>query len=206
MVLDEAADVLRDGLACDVAPSLNLFGDLPRDIVGPMPKHVEAITRTGALNSPEIRSAITVSKSRVRYRFRDKRCHGHRSYPLRDRPFQNRCEARSSVTNSCVSSLARTQQKRHAPQDRQQPAQPAQAAQPTMMPMQPPQPPMNPPPQRQPPQPRQPQPRQPQPPQRPQPQAAICRSGPGPALVSLSKRLNVARLTSAISSSPRTKR
>jgi len=79
------------------------------------------------------------------------------------------------------------QQRRQAPHERQQAAHEinAQETQPQ------PQPPQR-------------QPRQPQPPQRqrPQPQAAICRSGPGPALVSLSKRLNVARLTSAISSSP----
>ena len=77
------------------------------------------------------------------------------------------------------------QQRRQTPHERQQPPQPAQPAQP---------------------QPLQPQPRQPaqprQPPQR-QPQAICCT----PLLpFSLSKRWKVARLTSAISSSPSTKR
>jgi outer membrane biosynthesis protein TonB len=79
------------------------------------------------------------------------------------------------------------QQRRQTPHERQQPPQAAHETQPQPQP--------KPTPQR--------QPRHPQPPQRPQrphPQAAICRYGP--ALVSLSKRLNVARLTSAISSSP----
>jgi hypothetical protein len=79
------------------------------------------------------------------------------------------------------------QQRRQTPHERQQEAHEttAQETQPQPQPT----------PQRQP---RHPQP--PQRPQRPQPQAAICTRGP--ALVSLSKRLNVAKLTSAISSSP----
>jgi len=78
------------------------------------------------------------------------------------------------------------QQRRQTPQERQQAAHEttAQETQPQPQPA----------PQR--------QPRHPQPPQRQRPhaQAAICTRGP--ALVSLSKRLNVAKLTSAISSSP----
>jgi len=77
------------------------------------------------------------------------------------------------------------QQRRQTPHERQQAPQAAQETQPQPQPM----PMRQPPPQR--------QPRHPQPPQR---QPAICTRGP--ALVSLSKRLNVARLTSAISSSP----
>ena len=41
VVLDEVADVLGDRLACDVAPFLNLFGDLSRDFAGPMLASVE---------------------------------------------------------------------------------------------------------------------------------------------------------------------
>jgi hypothetical protein len=77
------------------------------------------------------------------------------------------------------------QQRRQTPHERQQAPHATQETQPHPQP----------PPQRQP---RHPQP--PQRPQRPQPQAAICTRGP--TMVSLSKRLNVARLTSAISSSP----
>jgi hypothetical protein len=41
MVLNEAPDAFGDWLAREVASFLDFFGDLPRDIVGPMPKHVE---------------------------------------------------------------------------------------------------------------------------------------------------------------------
>ena len=41
MVFDEIPDAVRDRLACEVASFLDFFGDLLRDIVGPMPKHVE---------------------------------------------------------------------------------------------------------------------------------------------------------------------
>ena len=109
--------------------------------------------------------------------------------------------------------IASIQQKRQTPQDRQQPPTP-----------QPPQITPQPPPQPTPPQPAQPQPLQPaqprhpppppqprhpppppQPRHPPQPQPrAICVKRPVP--FSLSKRWKVARLTSTISSSPRTKR
>jgi hypothetical protein len=88
------------------------------------------------------------------------------------------------------------QQRRQTPHDKQQPPKP-----------QPPQPPQPQPPQ---PQPLQPQPRPrhppplPQPWHPPQPLRASCVKPPLP--FSLSNRWNVARLTSAISSSPRTKR
>jgi hypothetical protein len=41
VLFDETPDALRDRLACEVASFLDFFGDLLRDIVGPMPKHVE---------------------------------------------------------------------------------------------------------------------------------------------------------------------
>ena len=41
VVLDEIPDALGDRLACNVTPSLNLLGDLPRNIIGPVLTRVE---------------------------------------------------------------------------------------------------------------------------------------------------------------------